>query len=114
MNINELIMLVQKKNDLNRRRRRFYYRMSEEYIKSQYPTHKQKAFHLNGYIKAQNDMKAMTKMMRKARTEIDAKFVWNDGGMISDVIYQEKYINHSEYKRYVDAHCVETILLRSK
>jgi hypothetical protein len=72
---------------------------------------KDQTFYMNGYIKAQEDMKKMTKGMKKAREAIGAKFVWDNSGKIYAVKTAELYIRHTEYKRYVDAHLIENILL---
>jgi len=120
MNINELIVIVQKKNDLNRRRRRFYYRMGTKYAKNVFAarnkplSHKEKLFFVSGYVKAQIAMKKMTKRMCKARKEIGAKFHWNDCGMIAAVSCGDLYIPHAEYNRRINAHQAEKYLLGSK
>ena len=110
MDINELIVMVQKKNDLNRKRRRFYYLKTN--IKATSPEDRQ--MYEEGYWQAQKAMRAMTASMREARTQIDANFYWDSSGMIEAIKYQGERIEHRDYKRYIDAHYIETILLGDK
>lgn len=117
MDISRLVHLVHRKNDLNRKRRRFYYYM---HFNSRYrfePTMIRQEKHISesaakiGYQKAQTDMKAMTPIMREMRKEIGATFEWSDGGHILAVIYEGARIYHGEFKNISNNYLADRILL---
>lgn len=113
-----LAHLVMVKNDLNRKRRRFYALMNpgresvlvhpadEKHYDPKWDfqnrgysfTHLPKPMHKayskmeaeRGYRKAQRDMKAMTKHMRQVREELGAQFVWGSGGQIMGIKHEGK------------------------
>src|SRR6185369_13095963 len=104
--IERLVHIVLRKNDLNRRRRRFYY---HRYVSKN--SHITQTDAIAGYRKAQQDMKAMTPTMRILRKEIEAKFVWDDRGAIHAVIYQGVRIEEREFKRISNEYLADRILL---
>lgn len=117
MSIHYLAHLVMVKNNLNRKRRRFWALMNpghesvkvhpsdkrydpkwdfqnQGYSHDRIPRPMHKAYSKMeaelGYRKAQSDMKAMTKHMRKLREELGAKFIWGSGGQISGIKFEGK------------------------
>lgn len=115
--IERLIHLAQRKNDLNRRRHRFYYYWTQAsprmgaYRKCKTPGHIGEAEAIAGYRKAQADMKAMTPTMRELRTEIGAKFEWDDRGAIFAVIYQDVRIKEKDFKAISNLYLAERYIL---
>lgn len=124
-----LAFLAQQKNDLNRKRRRFYYLMNE-YTRHRNPRtvpHKifTKRFVTKMYKQAQKDMKAMTPLMREVRKEAGARLEWSDGGHIISIETSEKRYYFNMYMHYgdkpagkisdlVEMYHVDTILLGDK
>lgn len=130
-----LMHLVQTKNDLNRRRRRFYHIMRGrvEHVKLDkedrrynpkkdygygmwYSTkHSHPAYsHIEGkrgYEKAKRDMKAMTKHMREVRTALGVKFNWDSRGAIHSVRYEGKIIREEAINVYATIHRANNVLL---
>lgn len=112
MNLYELIVMVQKKNDLNRKRRRFYYIWSalagNQYYKREFgakrPKHKSFTMRSarDGYDQARLDMKAMTAEMRAARKELNVVFDWSDHGSIKAIyINGEQRITEKEFPAWI-------------
>ena len=95
--IQTLISLCFEKNDINRRRRRFYYCMSYESTRPN-PLTKQEA--KVGYEKAKRDMKSMTKNMSKLRRSLSATLIWGAGGQINVVKVNDLHINKNQFKSY--------------
>ncbi len=125
-NIQRLIYLCQIKNDLNRKRRRFYYYMSHydrrvwnsdtnEYISIEAPVKHITLWHAKrGYRKAQRDMKAMTKEMRAMRLDMGARIIWGESGNIIAIEYQGGRLHAGLFKRYYEAEVFEMSLFRDK
>lgn len=89
-----LCHLVHKKNDINRRRRRFYCIANPRYEYRDKPIHS--AFTIEsakiGYEKAKSDMKALTQEMRQVRMMAGARLGWGSGGQINYIRLKEEYI----------------------
>lgn len=113
--LQRLLYLCQIKNDLNRKRRRFYYIWSDLAGLAYRPkpgVRKHKSFTVEsariGYIKAQTAMKSMTRDMRKMRVDCGVRFIWNDGGLISAIeLGSGKRIEQKSFKRYYEAEIFE-------
>ena len=136
MNFLYLMHLVQTKNDLNRKRRRFYSIMSgnkcyirlhekdKRYEKSRdwanYGHHIvvvdfhpafSKVDAKRGYEQAKKDMKAMTKHMKEVRKALGAKYFWDWRGAIAGVRYEGNYYNEKQIAVYAMKYRAESILL---
>lgn len=125
-NIQRLLYLCHIKNDLNRKRRRFYYYMNHydrrvwnsdthEYVSIEVPQKHISVWHAKrGYRKAQREMKAMTKEMRAMRIEMGARIIWGESGNIIAVEYQEHRVPASLFKSYYEAEVFEMELFKEK
>ena len=120
-----LIYLCQIKNDLNRKRRRFYY-----YMNVQEPTWNkdfqryERAFeapkHISyeeakiGYKLAQTQMRAMTYEMRQIRLANNFRFIWNDSGSIIWVGTSNglEGVSSKDFKNYYKAEVFEQIMFK--
>ena len=115
MNLQRLIYLAHVKNELNRKRRRFYYIWSylagHSYQADKNKVRKHKSFTVNsarkGYKDAQSKMKEMTQEMRRMRKEVGARFIWNDGGLISAIEFDGRRISQKHFKKFHDAEMFE-------
>ena len=122
--IQYLCHLVQTKNDLNRKRRRFYsiLNVRTKYLGqdangkamiAEYAMHMAYTREMAeaGYRQAQADMKAMTPEMRVARKEINARFVWSDHGAISHIECGEQKYYPEQIARLAELYKADAILL---
>ncbi|CAM6003868.1 unnamed protein product [Sphagnum balticum] len=118
--IQRLAHLVQTKNDLNRKRRRFYALlyprhkrelMSGHYIREDMHFAYSKMEAAAGYRKAKEDMKAMTAEMKEARKELNAKFIWSDHGAISAIVCGDHRYSPEEIARLAELYNADAILL---
>lgn len=107
-----LLALCHMKNELNRRRRRFYGIAHPRYPRkaSDVPVDV-KAYALAGYNQAKKDMKSMTQDMRSIRVAMNAKFIWSDHGSISACVVEGRIISHKDFKKYYEAEMFETTVL---
>lgn len=105
MSLDKLIFLVNEKNDVNRRRRRFGYHARKS------TTIREMAKNWTSYCDAQDEMKTMTPTISALRKELGAKLVWNNGGMITSIYTNDMHIHYKEYKRYVMSYLAERELL---
>ena len=104
-NIQKLIYLCQIKNDLNRKRRRFYYLQGDKAFPNAFKS----------YRKCQTEMKAMTQGMRKMRIEMGVKFIWSDGGLIAAIMFVNGFgWKQTGFKKYYLAEVFEMELFSSK
>lgn len=120
ISVQHLLALCHQKNELNRRRRRFYNLMSFGYRNATRLARGEKGLgvcHIDspsarkGYEQAKADMKAMTANMRSIRETMRAKFVWSDHGAISACIVDGRVINHKDFKKHYEAEMFETTVL---
>ena len=119
MNLQRLIYLCHLKNELNRKRRRFYYIWAHLYAWNRQAVigkkYKHKSFTVKsawiGYKQAAKEMKMMTQEMRKLRTELGAHFVWNNGGLIDCVEFNDYTIDSKSFKEWHDAEVFEHTIL---
>lgn len=120
--LQRLIYLCQIKNDLNRKRRRFYYylragleRRRVGFENRPVKKHIDVAFATKGYRQAQKDMKAMTQEMRKMRIDCGVRFIWNDGGLIEAIqTGGGKRLSQKMFKKYYEAEIFEMELFGGK
>ena len=118
-----LAHLVQTKNNLNRKRRRFwnlaftrqrFSTFSASWIEVKLP----KAFTYKmaeqGYKLAKVEMKDMTKHMRATREEIDARFEWTCGSAISAILLDGKRYSEKEIAKLAECYLADKILLGDK
>ena len=112
MNLQRLIYLCHLKNELNRKRRRFYYYMNScgRGPKVKHITPKQASY---GYNLAQQQMKDMTHEMRRMRVECGARFVWNDGGLIEAIEFDGRRLSQKHFKRFHDSEVFELEFFKS-
>ena len=126
-----LAYLVQTKNDLNRKRRRFHALMNpgtelfklhphdkrvgskaawkaydgDWYCYSQkkqmHPAYSHIEAH-QGYLNAQKEMRAMTKHMRAVCKDLGAKLMWGSGGQIYGIKHENKVYKETVYNRGYD------------
>lgn len=101
-----LIAMCQMKNDLNRKRRRCWYWMHNNKASSWSRDEDSEA-----HRETQAQMKAMTPVMRKMRVALGVSLCWNQGGMISYVLIDGKYIHHKDFKKYYNNEMFEQIVL---
>lgn len=140
MNLQKLIYLVHLKNELNRKRKRFYYYMTvvgremkckgDHYSQPQFygickPTtcrgkhyvyytgekHITRSEARRGYNKAINEMKAMTSEIRSVRMSIGAKLVWDKNWRVEAVLFEDKKIKAKDFPKYYEAECFEMEML---
>jgi hypothetical protein len=139
--IQYLCYLVQKKNDLNRKRRRYYYAINPGLRKQYIPNARVENtgdFELNSsecnvfvyvprrrkrgsvtkrqakklYKQTQKEMKSMTPEMRKVRKEINARLVWSAHGAIKGIyVGDNEYYDYAVVARYSDLWEADAILL---
>lgn len=120
-----LIYLCQVKNDLNRKRRRFYYYMNvQEPIWNkdfqrwertfEAPKHISYEEAKRGYKLAQTQMKAMTSEMRQIRLVNGVKFIWTNHGAIGHIALSNgEGIDQRFFKNYYDYEVFEQIVFGS-
>lgn len=115
-----LIHLAHTKNELNRRRRRFYNLMDFGHDNYMRLARGQKGLGLcivsqkeaiKGYEKAKQDMKDLTSDMRQIRQLLGAKIIWGWSGNITHILYQEKCIPASKFEAMSKDYMAEAILL---
>jgi len=118
--IQYLAHLVQIKNDLNRKRRRFYHLANPSARNDrqrQYGTrslpHKSfsREYAKEMYKLAKLEMKAMTPEMRRARKEINASLTWTSHGAIGYIIYNDQRYTMREVARFAELWRADAILL---
>ena len=96
--LQRLIYLCQIKNDLNRKRRRFYYLQGDKAFPNAFKS----------YRKCQTEMKAMTQGMRKMRVEMGVRFIWSNGGLINAIeLANGERLKQRSFKRYHEAELFE-------
>ena len=120
-----LAHLVQTKNDLNRRRRRFYAianglmhrawrgRSCPDSSGVHYKPHKSfpRKYAQAMYKQTKEEMKAMTAHMRATRTEIKAEFEWTNHGAIHSIKLDNKRYLAKEIARLAECYLADKILL---
>jgi hypothetical protein len=124
--LQHLAHLVQVKNDLNRKRRRFYYIANpRDHIKLEYTSsgpcyrHTKGQVHyayskmeaIEGYENAKREMKAMTPLMREVRLSTGARLCWTDGGSICAIECGDEKYYLPEIARMADLYKADHILL---
>jgi hypothetical protein len=135
MNMGYMFHLVQTKNDLNRKRRRFhaimrgihhYIQLHErdrraekvkdhgwgKYITlvTMHPAYS-KMQAKRGYERTKQEMKSMTEHMREVRKCLKAKYIWDDRGAIHSVVVEGKRYYEKDIKRLALSYIAESILL---
>jgi len=123
--IQYLCYLVQTKNDLNRKRRRFYsiLNVRTKYLGqdangkvmiADYAMHMAYTREIAeaGYVQAQAAMKAMTPEIRKARKEINARFRWAFGGWyVKNIKCGEQTFDALDIAKLAELYKADAILL---
>lgn len=137
--LQRLIYLVHIKNNLNRKRKRFYYYMTVmgremkckgDHSQPQFygickPTrcrgkhyvffigdrHISRSEARRGYNKAAEEMKAMTSEIRSVRMGIGAKLVWDKNWRVEAVLFEDKRIKAKDFPKYYEAECFEMEML---
>ena len=113
--IQYLCHLVQTKNDLNRRRRRFYsivnprYELKDKPMRKVYHEHPEFAEKM--YKQPQKEMKAMTATMRAARKELNAWFKWGYSHNILWIDIGESRYDVDQIARLAELYKADAILL---
>ena len=94
-NLEYFLHLCHQKNELNRRRRRFWYQIWYGSYHDQYEARR-------GYRKAKADMKAMTPEMRALRKALEVEILWGKSGNIKAIrdIGQNWYVYAKNFKSY--------------
>jgi hypothetical protein len=123
MGMQRLLALCHVKNELNKRRRRFWYYANPKPIWDREPWSdepcyvKPKRKHISikeakiGYRKAQREMKQMTTEMRALREQCGAKFIWNDNGAIEAVRWSDRTVTYKHFKKYHEMEMFEVTML---
>jgi len=127
-----LAHLVQTKNDLNRKRRRFW---NLAFVKRRFywevprtsnsgsriackEVKLPKAYTYEsakqGYKQAKLEMKEMTQQMREVRKEIGARFHWDANGAINSIELDNKRYYKQEITRLAECYLADAILLGDK
>jgi len=119
--INLLVFLVAKKNDINRRRRRFYHIMASarkwDTTQSKLVTIDSSEYKrgLAGYNRGKLEMKSMTPVIRKLRKELNARLIWGGSGNVCYILMGDLSIDCDDMPKYIDKlkadHAVNNILL---
>jgi len=124
--LQRLAHLVQIKNELNRKRRRFYYIANpRNHTKLQHASsgpwykHAKAQIHyayskmeaIAGYENAKRKMKAMTPLMREVRLSTGARLCWTDGGSICAIDCGDKRYHLGEIARMAELYEADRILL---
>mgnify|MGYP001764138597 CR=1 FL=1 len=93
MSIAYACYLVNKKNELNKKRRRFYNLIRQSYFanRDSYYKHGDLKFYTDKYEECKMEMRRMTKEMSGLRKKLDISYCWNAGGSITHI-----YIKHSK------------------
>lgn len=123
--IQSFLALCHVKNELNRKRRRWYHwafvhrLIGEEsamrYSKaSMYTNPYSKDHAASEYERAKKDMKSLTPQMRQMRKSIGAKTKWNSSGMIAEVVIGDRRIHHSKFKAAYVAEMFESEFFKSE
>lgn len=108
MSLYQLIYLVEKKNEVNRRRRRFWHRIQDARKSGDKLA---VAFAVNGYLEARKEKRSMTRPISNIRRELKAKIVWNAGGMMTHVLYEGQRIHYKEFKKYAQHFIADQVIL---
>lgn len=107
-----LCHLVQTKNDINRKRRRFYAMIRSNTYGESNP---HKSYTVDsareGYIKAKAEMRAMTPAIKLACKEINAHLVWSDHGAIDCIDIGNLTLRPWQIKEYAELYQADEILL---
>jgi hypothetical protein len=135
MNLGYMMHLIQTKNDLNRKRRRFYAIMHgrKEYIRlhEQDKRYRKEKDYCNGHIitvvhfhpayskvegkrgyqQTKEAMKAMTKHMKEVRIALRAKYHWDCRGAIHSVSYEGVRYHEKDIARLAKHYRAEKILV---
>jgi hypothetical protein len=107
--IERLVYLVDLKNQVNNKRRRFF----------KMTVHPNIAIHdryyaIERYELAKKEMKAMTEVISRVKKSLGARFQWNGGGMVTDIhLPDQPSINYVFFKKYINSYKAERILLGS-
>lgn len=112
-NLQRLLYLCHVKNELNRKRRRWYHWAFQHIFiesdskrygrRSIFPSPYTKAYAEEQYEKSKLEMKALTAEIRQLRLSLKAQTRWNSGGLIVQVIVDGQTIDHkSFYKSFAD------------
>ena len=96
--LQRLIYLAYKKNQLNKRRTRFYYHLN--FGKRTHITKKDAAYHYRLVVK---EMKALTPEMRQLRQRLDAKLIWDDNWHIRGVLHDTVLISEDKFRSFYDS-----------
>ena len=119
--LQHLAHLVQIKNELNRKRRRFYHLYHDEirctkaggaiYYKRK--THKSFSYKYARamYNKTKQEMKSMTQEMRETRKLIDASLVWSSWGEILAIRHGDHWYRRLEIEFLAEQYKADKILL---
>lgn len=123
--------LVHVKNELNRKRRRFYNIANErktiykkrtagtpnhytmEFVKTVHVKHKSytKAHAQAMYKQTKEEMKAMTAEMRRVRKLLGADLIWTNHGAIDRIEIGKQIFNKEAIERLAQCHHADSILL---
>ena len=124
--LQHLAHLVQVKNELNRKRRRFYcinnnfkridvsvtttpsYRWEYKYVKHKAFT---RTFAKKQYKLAQKQMKEMTAKMKELKKHCGAKLVWGGSGNIKAIRVGDDWYELKDIARQAELYTVDRILL---
>ena len=124
MDINQLVYMVELKNDINRKRRRFYYwggdrkRSARSTITNKWYVYQPKSLnHIGktsawkGYMAAQTEGKKFMPQLRAACKELGVKLRWGDSGNIQAIYYNGETIEAHKFGRYIINFYTEAFLL---
>ena len=134
-NLQRLIYLVHIKNELNRKRKRFYYYMTatgrdmkckgdhsqpqfygkckpttcrgKHWVRFEKDKHISRSEARIGYSKARDEMKAMTSEIRCARISIGAELKWDKNWRVEAILFEGKRIKAKDFPKYYEAECFE-------
>ena len=137
--LQKLIYLVHLKNELNRKRKRFYYYMTvigremkckgdhsqpqfygickpttcrgKHYVYYTGEKHITRSEARRGYNKAVDEMKAMTSEIRSVCMGIGAKLVWDKNWRVEAILFEDKKIKAKDFPKYYQAEYFEMEML---
>ena len=107
-----LAYMALQKNELNRKRRRFYGLLNPRYEYKDRPNHKSfsKTFCKESYQKARKEMKAMTATIRELREACGARFNWDANWRVKGMWVGKAHYSLAEMQQMADVYVAESKL----
>lgn len=142
MSLQTLIYLVHIKNELNRKRKRFYYYMNVtgrymkcrgdlsqpqfngkckpttcrgmHWVRFETDRHISRSEARKGYNKAAEEMQGMTAQIRSLRMDLGARLIWDKNWRVEAIVCGDRRIKAKDFLKYYEAEVFEMELLSNK